>query len=151
MFPPAFAKRWRRKHPKKKSVDQVVRIELEEVVHGVAAITTEIPAHQVEAGEAAIETEAGEALLDLEIAGQAPVGAVAVDLMAAEAMEAAMDMEEATALEVAATVDTGAEAMVVADMDRDGIIVVRTVRSRSFSRRLKTQQGSTSIIMMRSQ
>jgi len=57
MFPPAFARRWRRKQPKKKSVDQVVRTELEGVVHGVAVITTEILAHQVEAGEEeAIET-----------------------------------------------------------------------------------------------
>jgi hypothetical protein len=151
MFPPAFAKRWRRKHPKRKSVDQVVRTELAVVAHGEAVITTEILAHQVEAGEAAIETEAGEAHLLPEIAGQAPVGVGGVDPMAVEALETEMGMDEATALAVAATVDMEAEAMVVVDMDKDGIITAKTVRSRSFSRRLKTQQGLTSITMMKSQ
>jgi hypothetical protein len=152
MFPPAFARRWRRRLPRKKIVDQVVRTELEGVVHGVAVITTEILAQPVEAGEeAAIETEAGEARLPLEIAGRVPVVVGVEGPMAVEALGIETGMEEAIALEVAAMVDMEAEAMAVVDTDKDGIITARTVRWRSFSRRPKTQQGSISTTMMKSQ
>jgi hypothetical protein len=98
MLSPAVERRKKRKQQDKMSADLVVCTKLEGVVYGVAVTTTEILAHQLEAGE--IEIEADGAHLQLEIAGPAPVEVVVVDPMALEAMEAEVGLEQATSVVV---------------------------------------------------